>query len=593
MTCTTTIAITAPTPDTHLAHPLPDPVVLACPRRPTAARACSSHIEGVCYVPRHPAATPPTPFTRNLHGLNLKGTTKYTSAPRPLLQYLSASCPYVLPHVRTYCLLSVRTASCPYVLPHVRTYCLSPYVLLSRTYCLMSVRTASCPYVLPHVRTYCLMSVRTASCPYVLPHVRITSVVKICYDARMRRRGSGGWQMEGAGVVRVEGREGDKQVVVVRNPLLVPLSLLEVLLAAALCALNYCFRYEPGLREDASLIHWEGVRLSCTDLPSLAFPYLTATNHTDTSAFALPESVFFSCAIVVPCCLVMVVEGVRSQFPVRKIKHVESCSITFLMSVRRILRFLLTFLMGGAATGLLVALTKLAVVSPRPHLLAVCESSVEVCGAAGNLTWAPQQVCDADPEELHEALRSFPSYHATLAAYRCKASKKVKELELGEMESSDDDDDDEGMGSYGSLALHMDALRIIPRATTLPTRGLLRPSSYAEDPTQAVNPNLQPYTVPPPPPPPPPPPMPTPSGPPPSYSRPDHHNHHLDPWTANSHYNIPRQRYSAPDPTPRAPAYEASPRAHPHKSTQPLSAYAPRRPDTDLPRARTETSSYF
>lgn len=76
--------------------------------------------------------------------------------------------------------------------------------------------------------------------------------------------------------------------------------------------------------------------------------------------------------------------------------------------------------MGGAAVGLLVSVAKLAVVAPRPHLLEVCGSSgpEETCEKAGDFTWAPEEVCEGDPEELHEALRAFPSYHATLAAYR-------------------------------------------------------------------------------------------------------------------------------------------------------------------------------
>ena len=75
--------------------------------------------------------------------------------------------------------------------------------------------------------------------------------------------------------------------------------------------------------------------------------------------------------------------------------------------------------MGGAATGLLVAVAKLVVVAPRPHLLEVCGSEgLEACEAAGVLNWAPEQVCEGGRWELHEALRAFPSYHATLAAYR-------------------------------------------------------------------------------------------------------------------------------------------------------------------------------
>lgn len=79
-----------------------------------------------------------------------------------------------------------------------------------------------------------------------------------------------------------------------------------------------------------------------------------------------------------------------------------------------------------------MAVAKLGLVAPRPHLLAVCgfEAPMQVCGVAGNLTWAPEQVCEANADALHEALRAFPSYHAALAAYWYVRERRVSPVAL-------------------------------------------------------------------------------------------------------------------------------------------------------------------
>ncbi|XP_071533920.1 uncharacterized protein [Panulirus ornatus] len=493
----------------------------------------------------------------------------------------------------------------------------------------------------------------------------------------------GGQQLEGM----VKAREG-QSVVTVRNPLLFPLACIDVLLTAALCGLNYCLRFDPSLREDCSLVNWEVLQLPCSDLAGISFLHEFQVNHTLTSSvtFTLSESIFFTCAIVVPCCMVILVEVMRSQFPPHKVKKVESTCFTFPLWARRIPRFICTFLLGGSMTGLLVAVIKLLVAFPRPYLLDVCDpepGNMPVCSS--NLTWFPEKLCQGDKIVMHEALRAFPSYHATLALYcgvwtsiyfstmaklpgvnssrlvlvggifimtivgsthsllthqssstdviaggligtiaafyvvygvlngfkeqkwRMKVvavSRQVNEpnllpkLPLGGspdiiqqlsdkcqvdlMEGSEESSEDESDNDFllNSLAFSSDSFPIIPRATTI-SRGTASHGNALVPPAQAVNPIVNDrISIPPPPPPPP-------SGPPPKYSQPD-------PWTTSSRpYNVPRQRYSAPAPTPRAPAYDAS-QTLPHNLIQRKALFAYCTQDSDtLPRARTETSSYF
>nr|XP_053626775.1 phospholipid phosphatase-related protein type 5-like isoform X2 [Cherax quadricarinatus] len=238
-------------------------------------------------------------------------------------------------------------------------------------------------------------------------------------NERERKKKGWKWGKWGRWLVRVKEEDNGEDVRTVNNPLLVPAAAIDVLLTAVFCALNYCFRYDPELREKCSMVSWSGVRLQCTSLSSLAYPHYVHETFTSAASFSLPDSVFFSCAIVVPSCLVVLVEIVRARFPRRRVKLVESYGFVFPLYVRRIPRFLCAFLLGGSATGVLVSVMKLGMASPRPHLLAICNySGVDLSSKCSeDLVWSPNDVCQGDQREMHEALRSFPSYHAALAVY--------------------------------------------------------------------------------------------------------------------------------------------------------------------------------
>ncbi|ROT65624.1 PAP2 superfamily protein [Penaeus vannamei] len=491
----------------------------------------------------------------------------------------------------------------------------------------------------------------------------LKSMLEKAREVQKRARGS---------VVGVkEGKQGEN-VAVVNNPLLVPLALVEVVVTAAICALNYCLRYDENLREGCSMVTWEGVRLPCHQLPDVSYPaYSTSDAATFSVQFTLPESVFFSCAIVVPLGLMLVAEAVKTQYPVRRVKTVTSLGLKLPPYVRRILRFICTFMLGGAATGCFVSVLKLLIASPRPSFLALCKLNNTICGTPS--VWAPHGSCEAPPHVVHEALRSFPSYHAALAAYcgvwtsvyltraaRVKGvyssslvivgavwvmtaiglghgiftyqssftdvvaggligaggalflifgllngfkEKKWKvgvikrrslqaqehsnlmpmvplagsdlpakpnEINMDDMddESSEDSSGEESdEGRYNRLAFSSDSFPIIPRAASRPLSLVIPASPRERSPAQAVNsvvanpPPLLLHPL-----------LPAlPASP--SYSRPA-----MSPWSATQTkpYNVPRQRY---DNTYRR--QDDYPRTHHLRDS-----------DT-LPRARTETSSYF
>ncbi|KAK7072198.1 hypothetical protein SK128_023585 [Halocaridina rubra] len=220
-------------------------------------------------------------------------------------------------------------------------------------------------------------------------------------------------------VVTVAKGKNGGNVAKVTNHLLVPLVIIEALLTAGVCALNYLLRYDPDVREDCSMINWEGVNLWCTDIQWLAKPVYNNTNSiTNSVTFELPEWVFFTCAIVVSSSIVIIVEILKSFTPAKKIKTVVIAGMKLKPVFRRIPRYICNFMMGGAAVGALVSVLKLLIASPRPHFLEICSpNSTLADSCTGGFTWSPLAVCEGDPIEVHEALRAFPSYHATLAVY--------------------------------------------------------------------------------------------------------------------------------------------------------------------------------
>lgn len=93
------------------------------------------------------------------------------------------------------------------------------------------------------------------------------------------------------------------------------------------------------------------------------------------------------------------------------------CNIS--TTVRRILRFIGTFLMGILVTMIFTDIAKFMIGRPRPIFLDICQLNLTACGSASNSSLhTEEEVCqEKDPMQLRWARQSFPSFHASITAF--------------------------------------------------------------------------------------------------------------------------------------------------------------------------------
>ncbi|XP_018008837.1 phospholipid phosphatase-related protein type 5 [Hyalella azteca] len=203
---------------------------------------------------------------------------------------------------------------------------------------------------------------------------------------------------------------------------LIPMGVAEGIVLVIMIVMNYLFRFDPKTRDASSLADYPRVTLSPSDVlpprPYYNYSLSLADNQNNEYSFGvsftMQEYAFFVPLFVVPLLLTLVVELVQRQFPRGHIKNVVSFDLPFPPFVRRTLRFYYVFLFYGSLAGMAAAFLKLLIPKPRPHFLAVCDGAT----LPGNLLFNVSSSCStADWPALRESLRSFPSYHATLAFY--------------------------------------------------------------------------------------------------------------------------------------------------------------------------------
>ncbi|XP_076034142.1 uncharacterized protein LOC143020972 isoform X2 [Oratosquilla oratoria] len=448
-----------------------------------------------------------------------------------------------------------------------------------------------------------------------------------------------------------EVREGPlgKDVTTVNNPLILLLGLIEFLVIVALGGLNYCLRFDSALRSSVSLVNWKGVSIPCVSVcdGTLSHPMYNYedpkqnVNVATAVAFEMPEWVFFTCFFTVPILLIVVGEAVASQFHLRRLKLVTVGSWQIPLALRRIGRFTCGFLLGGSLVGCLVAVLKLMIPSPRPHLLAACNDPTTNLCTMKNCTkegigFLYLEVQCSFKDVFHEALRSFPSYHATLAlyggvfaslytsrvirvhgVYSCTGVLVAALMVMAFIGATHRLFTGHAFlvdvlagGILGTLAAFCMVRCLLNKfkehrwrfrkyggnddSNLLPINPLDGGvKNKRAQPAQAVNQGVSrsppkvhargegttrstASSIPPAPP------MPSRTGPPPKYPRPE-----VPAWSTGNerqNYNVPRQRMSAPsgpEPRPKPPQYQP----------RPLSFY--RQDSETLPRTRTETASYF
>lgn len=208
-----------------------------------------------------------------------------------------------------------------------------------------------------------------------------------------------------------------------QNIYLIPIAVGETLVMLGLIAMNYCFRFDPSARDASSLADYDN--FNHYQYPLLWLPYYNySLSHEDNQnanisggtfsiSFGMPEYAFFVTAFVFPFLVILSVElgkSFASSGKPRKI--VDSLGVQFPSVARRIFRFLFVYLMFGSIAGMLTSFIKLLIAHPRPHFLMVCFQSYERSAEVGIAN-----CFNENQDELREALRSFPSYHATIAVY--------------------------------------------------------------------------------------------------------------------------------------------------------------------------------
>ena len=109
-----------------------------------------------------------------------------------------------------------------------------------------------------------------------------------------------------------------------------------------------------------------------------------------------------------------------STFLALPVKYGESFIFCH-VPLKKWLSFSDTFLMFGSISGMVTLFIKLLVPVARPHFLSVCLNDD---GQSTNIDYGVFSITvgnlcsNSNLSEIFEALRSFPSYHATIAIYR-------------------------------------------------------------------------------------------------------------------------------------------------------------------------------
>ncbi|KAL7644613.1 UNVERIFIED_CONTAM: hypothetical protein RMT77_004152 [Armadillidium vulgare] len=207
----------------------------------------------------------------------------------------------------------------------------------------------------------------------------------------------------------------------------------EVIIIGVLMALNYILRFDDTIRESSDMISLENVLLTCDESVlryQLSRPFYDYGVGNDKSidglelTYELPEWAFFLASLLAPIGIICVFETANYYI---KIHLMERKGISaeksqgFPKPIRRITRFVGGYLLGGSIAGIFTSVMKLNIVSPRPNFMSICfpgETVQDYSFCSSDNYWNPTKVCEnKDEKELSEGLKSFPSYHATIATY--------------------------------------------------------------------------------------------------------------------------------------------------------------------------------
>ncbi|XP_033637039.1 phospholipid phosphatase-related protein type 5-like isoform X3 [Asterias rubens] len=196
-----------------------------------------------------------------------------------------------------------------------------------------------------------------------------------------------------------------RYLTVVNNALIPCFFFVDCLLLAGIVALWYFMVFWNG-----DVFFTNSRYILCSDVPFYSFPILESR---------VPDIVVYVLCFVMPPVVILFGEAALAVFqlqghenPVFE-KTVETFDIRFHPIVRRTLRYIGLFALGGFLTWILARTTQLILGYPTPYFFSMCVLPSTSCTGISLVTQLPE--CPADTDKL--ARQSFPSLFAALSSY--------------------------------------------------------------------------------------------------------------------------------------------------------------------------------
>ncbi|XP_071233616.1 phospholipid phosphatase-related protein type 4-like isoform X1 [Salvelinus alpinus] len=158
---------------------------------------------------------------------------------------------------------------------------------------------------------------------------------------------------------------------------------------------------------------------SCNDR-SLSMPYIEPAQE------AIPFLILFSLAFAGPAATIMIGEGIlycclsRKKNGVKTEANINAAGCNFNSYIRRAVRFVGVHVFGLCITALITDIIQLSTGYHAPYFLTVCKPNYTTLNmTCDDSSFIIEDICSdgADPAVINSGRKSFPSQHATLAAF--------------------------------------------------------------------------------------------------------------------------------------------------------------------------------
>ncbi|KAK7158986.1 hypothetical protein R3I94_005353 [Phoxinus phoxinus] len=157
---------------------------------------------------------------------------------------------------------------------------------------------------------------------------------------------------------------------------------------------------------------------SCNDR-SLSMPYIEPTKE------VIPFLMLFSLAFAGPAATIMIGEGIlycclaRRNISIKTEANINAAGCNFNSYIRRAVRFVGVHVFGLCVTALITDIIQLATGYHAPYFLTVCKPNyTSLNTSCDENSFIVDDICSGpDPAAINAGRKSFPSQHATLAAF--------------------------------------------------------------------------------------------------------------------------------------------------------------------------------